>query len=56
MKIYRLYGFCDASTVAYAAVIDLVEERVIVSIPDLLCLSPMYLPLRSRQYQGKTDD
>ena len=51
MKLYRLYGFCDASTVAYAAVNYLVEERVIVNIPDSLCQRPMYLPLRSRQYQ-----
>ena len=27
MKLYRLYGFCDASTVAHAAVIYLIEER-----------------------------
>ena len=27
MKLYRLYGFCDASTVAYAAVNYLVEEK-----------------------------
>ena len=27
MKQYRLYGFCDASIAAYAAVIYLVEEN-----------------------------
>ena len=27
MKQYKLYGFCDASNVAYAAVTYLVQER-----------------------------
>ena len=48
MKLHRLYGFCDASNVAYVWL----KKRMIVSIPDLLCLRPVYLCLRSRQYQG----